>query len=44
VLMAIATDKANMDIEAPAAGTVAEVPVAPEDIVSTSAVLLVLET
>jgi len=44
ILLEIATDKANMDIESPAAGTVAEVLVAEDDIIATDAVLVVLNT
>ena len=44
VLLEVATDKANMDIVAPAAGTVEEVLVAEEDIIPTDAVLVVLAT
>jgi pyruvate/2-oxoglutarate dehydrogenase complex dihydrolipoamide acyltransferase (E2) component len=44
VLLEIATDKANMDIVAPAAGTVEEVLVAVDDIVPVDRVLVVLAT
>jgi pyruvate/2-oxoglutarate dehydrogenase complex dihydrolipoamide acyltransferase (E2) component len=44
VLLEVATDKANMEIESPAAGTVAEVLVGELDIIATDAVLVVLET
>jgi pyruvate/2-oxoglutarate dehydrogenase complex dihydrolipoamide acyltransferase (E2) component len=44
VLLEIATDKANMDIESPAAGTVAEIPVELDEIIPVDRVLVVLET
>jgi pyruvate dehydrogenase E2 component (dihydrolipoamide acetyltransferase) len=44
VLLEVATDKANMDIVAPSAGTIAELPVAEGDIVPVEAVLVVVET
>jgi pyruvate dehydrogenase E2 component (dihydrolipoamide acetyltransferase) len=44
VLLEVATDKANMDIVAPAGGTVAELPVAEGDVVPVAAVLAVVET
>jgi pyruvate/2-oxoglutarate dehydrogenase complex dihydrolipoamide acyltransferase (E2) component len=44
VLLEVATDKANLDIAAPAAGTVAEVLVSRDEIIATDAVLIVLET
>lgn len=43
VLLEIATDKANMDIVAPTAGTIAELPVAEGDIVPVENVLAVVE-
>lgn len=42
-LIEIATDKANMDVEAPAAGTVVEVRVSEGDTVPVTTVLMVLE-
>jgi pyruvate dehydrogenase E2 component (dihydrolipoamide acetyltransferase) len=44
VLLVLATDKANLDIAAPAAGTVAEVLVSRDAIIASDAVLIVLET
>jgi pyruvate/2-oxoglutarate dehydrogenase complex dihydrolipoamide acyltransferase (E2) component len=44
VLLEIATDKANMDIEAPEDGVVEELPVAEGDIISPKVVLAVLRT
>ena len=44
VLLEVATDKANMDVESPASGTVTEILVAEDEIIATDAVLLVLET
>ena len=44
VLLEIATDKANMDITAPAAGTVAEILVAEDDIIAVDRILVVLST
>lgn len=44
VLLEIATDKANMDIVAPAAGTIAELHVAEGDIVPVEQLLAVLVT
>ena len=44
VLLEVATDKANMDVESPASGTVKEILVAEDEIIATDAVLLVLET
>lgn len=44
VLLEVATDKANMDIEAPVAGTVAELLVAEGDIIPVDQVLVVLTT
>ena len=44
VLLEVATDKANMDIESPASGKVTEILVAEDEIIATDAVLLVLET
>ena len=43
VLLEAATDKANVDVVAPSAGTVAEVRVAAEDVVASDSVLVVLE-
>ncbi len=43
-LIEVATDKANMVVSAPAAGTVAELPVAEGDVVAPDAVLIVLES
>jgi pyruvate/2-oxoglutarate dehydrogenase complex dihydrolipoamide acyltransferase (E2) component len=43
VLLEAATDKANVDVVAPSAGTVAEVRVAAEDVVAADAVLVVIE-
>jgi pyruvate/2-oxoglutarate dehydrogenase complex dihydrolipoamide acyltransferase (E2) component len=43
VLLEVATDKANTDIVAPAAGTVSEVRVTEGDTVSADSVLVVLE-
>lgn len=43
-LLEVATDKANMEMEAPAAGTVAEILVAEGDIVPVTQVLMVLTT
>jgi pyruvate/2-oxoglutarate dehydrogenase complex dihydrolipoamide acyltransferase (E2) component len=43
-LLEVATDKANMEMEAPAAGTVAEIPVSEGDIVPVTQVLMVLTT
>lgn len=42
-LVEIATDKANMDVEAPAAGTVVEVRVSEGDTVPVTTVLMVIE-
>lgn len=42
-LLEISTDKANMDVEAPAAGTVTEIRVADGDTVPVTTVLVVLE-
>ena len=44
VLLEIATDKANMDITAPVAGTVAEVLVAEGDIIAVDVILVVMST
>ena len=44
MLLEIASDKANMDILAPAAGTVEEILVAPDEIISVDRVLVVLAT
>ncbi|HEY4277408.1 MAG TPA: biotin/lipoyl-containing protein [Conexibacter sp.] len=44
VLVEVATDKANMEVEAPSAGTVAEVPVTEGDTVGSRSVLVVLES
>ena len=44
VLLEIATDKANMDIEAPSAGTIEEVLVAEGDIVPVDVILVVMNT
>jgi pyruvate/2-oxoglutarate dehydrogenase complex dihydrolipoamide acyltransferase (E2) component len=44
VLLEVATDKANMDVEAPAAGTVAEIPVSEGDTVPSRSVLVVIES
>jgi pyruvate/2-oxoglutarate dehydrogenase complex dihydrolipoamide acyltransferase (E2) component len=44
VLLEIATDKANMDIVAPAAGTVEEILVEVDDIIPVDRVLVVLAT
>ena len=44
VLLEVATDKANMDVESPASGTVTEILVAEDEIIATDAVLIVLET
>lgn len=44
VLLEIATDKANMDITAPAAGTIGEVLVAEGDIIAVDVVLVVMNT
>jgi pyruvate dehydrogenase E2 component (dihydrolipoamide acetyltransferase) len=41
-LLEVATDKANMEMEAPAAGTVAEILVSEGDIVPVTQVLMVL--
>ncbi|QEC48104.1 hypothetical protein FSW04_11350 [Baekduia soli] len=43
-LLEVATDKANMDMEAPSAGTVAEILVSEGDIVPVTQVLMVLES
>jgi pyruvate dehydrogenase E2 component (dihydrolipoamide acetyltransferase) len=43
-LLEVATDKANMEMEAPAAGTVAEILVSEGDIVPVTQVLMVLTT
>jgi pyruvate dehydrogenase E2 component (dihydrolipoamide acetyltransferase) len=43
VLLEIATDKANMTVEAPAAGAIVEILVSQDDIVRSDAVLVVLE-
>ena len=43
VLLEIATDKANLDIESPSAGTVEEVLVAEGDIIPVDVVLVVLD-
>jgi pyruvate/2-oxoglutarate dehydrogenase complex dihydrolipoamide acyltransferase (E2) component len=44
VLLEVATDKANMDIVAPAAGVVAELNVAEGDIIPVDQILAVIET
>ena len=44
VLLEIATDKANMDITAPAAGTVEEILVAEGDIIPVDVILVVMST
>lgn len=44
VLLEVATDKANMDIEAPVAGTVAELLVSEGDIIGVDQILVVLTT
>jgi pyruvate/2-oxoglutarate dehydrogenase complex dihydrolipoamide acyltransferase (E2) component len=43
-LLEVATDKANMEMESPAAGTVAEILVSEGDIVPVTQVLMVLTT
>jgi pyruvate/2-oxoglutarate dehydrogenase complex dihydrolipoamide acyltransferase (E2) component len=43
-LLEVATDKANMEMEAPVAGTVAEILVSEGDIVPVTQVLMVLTT
>ncbi|HWI73956.1 MAG TPA: biotin/lipoyl-containing protein [Baekduia sp.] len=42
-LLEVATDKANMELEAPVAGTVAEILVSEGDIVPVTQLLMVLE-
>jgi len=44
VLMEVATDKANVDIEAPAAGTLEELLVAEGDVIPADGLLAVLRT
>jgi pyruvate dehydrogenase E2 component (dihydrolipoamide acetyltransferase) len=43
-LLEVATDKANMEMEAPSAGTVAEILVSEGDIVPVTQILMVLTT
>ncbi|MDO8212415.1 biotin/lipoyl-containing protein [Conexibacter sp. CPCC 206217] len=43
VLLEVSTDKANMDVEAPSAGTVTEVLVSEGDVVPSRSLLVVLE-
>lgn len=43
-ILELATDKANQDIESPAAGTIVEILVAQDEIITPDRVLAILET